>query len=82
MQDLVSHLSANRVNRRDLALTVGQLACFGSYFPNNLVDLVIFEFVKYSVGSDQDVVQIIDSSLLVDNVRLASNHICHSSKVR
>jgi len=49
MQNFVSHESRDRVDRRDLALTVSHLACFGSNFPDDLVDLVILEFVKDSI---------------------------------
>lgn len=58
------------------------LACLGCHIPNNLIDLVVLQFVKDTVGSDQSVVEVVHAALLVCCFGFASDNATHASKMR
>ena len=81
MQHFVSDESAYSMHRRLLTVLYGLLSFLCCHVPYDLVYLVVFQLVKYTIGPNQQVVVLIDSILLVYNLRLANDHSFLSSKV-
>ena len=49
-------------------------ASFGCHIPDNLIDLVVLQFVKDSVRADEHVIKIVDTIFLVCDFRIASDY--------
>ena len=56
-------------------------ACFGCHIPDDLIDLVILEFVKDSVRADEHVIKIVHTVLLVSDFWIASDHSTDATQV-
>ena len=81
MQNFIGDLTRDSVDRGWLACLEGLLASFGSNVPNNTVDLVVLELVKYSVASDQNVVEVARPIDFVGNLRLAAHNASHTTQI-
>ena len=57
------------------------LARLSGHIPHDLVDLVVLQLVKDTIGSDQCVVEVVDPALLVCRFRFASDHASHPTKM-
>ena len=60
---------------------MGLQACFGCHIPDDLIDLVILEFVKDSVRADEHVIKIVHTVLLVSDFWIASDHSTDATQV-
>ena len=55
-------------------MSMGLQTSFGCYIPDDLIDLVVLEFVKDSVRADKHVIKIVHSILLMSDFWIASDH--------
>ena len=81
MQNFIGNLTRDSVDRGRLACLEGLLASFGSNIPYNTVDLVVLELVKYSVASDQNVVEVARPIDFVGDLRLAAHNASHTTQI-
>ena len=81
MQDLVSNLTWNRVNRGYLPCAMGLLPRLSRDVPDNTIDLIVFELVEDSIAGNQDVVKVVAARLFVSILRFTCHDTTHSSQV-
>ena len=65
-----------------MPLTVSLLAGFSCHIPDNLVDLVVFKLVKDAIRSDQSIVEIVNTALLMCGLWLAGDNASHPTQVQ
>ena len=81
MEDFVSHLARDSVDRGRLVLAVSLLPRPGGHVPHDLVDLVVLQLVEDTIGGDECVVEIVDPALLVSGLGLARHDAAHAAQM-
>ena len=79
MKNLICHQTWYRVYGRKLVLLVGFLPLFSGDVPNYLVDLVVFKFVKYAIRANQNIVKVVNTFVLMDDLWLTGHNSFRSS---